>query len=94
MTFSVEVLMNQLGGRRLIVMTGSKDFVKGKNFLRFRLPRANKGIRIVKIKLNSMDTYDITFMRLNGKVVKSVDDIYFDQLPEVFERNTGLRTRL
>ncbi len=92
--FSAETVLQQLGGHKFIVMTGAKHFTKDKNSIQFKLPKANNGIRVVKIKHNAMDTYDITFMSMSGKVIKKADGIYNDQLQEIFTENTGLSTHL
>lgn len=95
-------ILQQLGGNKFITMTGAKNLADGGSYLAFKLPRAKDGINYVKIKLNSMDTYDIEFgavrhSKTSGytyKVIHSVDGIYNDQLQEIFTQYTGLYTRL
>jgi len=95
-------IFKQLGGNRFVMMTGAKNIAGGPSFLSFKLPKAKDGINYVKIKLNSMDTYDIEFGRIRHsmksgstyKVIHSVDGIYNDQLQEIFTQYTGLYTRL
>ena len=94
MGFSAQTVLEQLGGRRFIAMTGSNNFVKGENFIRFKVHRAQKSIKYVKITLTAMDTYDMEFMTRSGKHIRTVDGIYADQLQETFTENTGLETRL
>jgi hypothetical protein len=60
----------------------------------------------LKVTLNGLDLYDMEFIRqypltldniMKGKtleVLKVIEDLYFDQLIEVFERETALRARL
>lgn len=69
--------------------------------LSFRLPGAGgfckDGINCVTITLDPSDTYTVEFLRIRGQKVKtiaSVSDVYNDNLREVFERYTGLRTSL
>lgn len=101
-----ETILQQLGGRRFIVMTGAKNFIDcGSGELSFRLPSkpgyTKDGINVVSIKLEDNDTYTMTFYRL-GKSNKcttlakiaTVDDVYCDMLTEVFTNHTGLYTRL
>jgi hypothetical protein len=83
-------ILNQLGGKRFIMMTGANQFLSGKNWAAFKLPRAKDGNRRIKITLNSMDTYDIKFMSLGGKINKSIKGIYNDQLKDIISRYTGL----
>ena len=85
-------ILSQLGGaRRLNIMTGAYNFVDLGSGLSFKLknPRAN----YVKIKLNSMDLYDIEVGRIRGttyKVIDSANNMYFDQLKPFIEKATGL----
>ena len=102
MTTQINIAMeiyNQLGANRFSAMTGAKNFVDCGNALSFKLPRSKNGINYVKIKLNSMDLYDIEFGKIANKckgykVVNTVSDIYNDQLQSIFTENTGLYTRL
>jgi len=90
-------ILNQLGGHKFVVMTGAKNLVKDKNSLMFKLPRAKDGINYVKITLNGKDLYDVEFGRIQGvnyKVKKEFNDIYNDQLVDIFEKTTGLYTKL
>lgn len=52
---------------------------------------------LVKIKLTFSDTYQVTFSRVRGAMVKEVstfDNVYCDQLECLFNEQTGLATRL
>lgn len=94
-----ETILQQLGGKLFVLMTGARDMVGGENFLMFRLPNrfAQKGINKVKISLLPSDTYRVEFFKVRGVDVVTVTDvseIYCDMLREVFERETGLVTRL
>jgi hypothetical protein len=92
-----QTILQQLGGRRFLAMTGAKFLVGGDNFLMFKLPRAKDGINKVRITLNASDTYDLDFFRLRGTKVSQVahvEDIYNDQLQEIFTQHTGLYTSL
>ena len=102
--FSAKELLNQLGGNKFVVMTGAKNFLKDERSLSFRIPKALQGINYVKISLNSMDTYDMEFGRIRNKahsvvyydykVMAVVNDVYADQLQEIFTEHTGLATHL
>lgn len=90
-------IIEQLGGRRFAVMTGSKQFVAVDKGVAFKVGRNSCGINYVIIRLNSLDLYDVDygFMRsgkFNGKA--HTDHLYADQLQEDFTRHTGLDTRL
>lgn len=95
------IILSQLGGGKFIMMTGAKDLVDGGNYLMFTLRRgtAKDGINKVRITLEPSDTYKVEFMKINYKTldvktVKEYDDIYADQLVEIFESTTGLYTHL
>ncbi|HEX2833938.1 MAG TPA: hypothetical protein VHW00_13085 [Thermoanaerobaculia bacterium] len=89
-----ETILEQLGGRRFMVMTGARHFIAEGDALRFRPPSnlANKGIA-VRITPNCMDTYDLIFSNVTGfdvTEIVTVTDIYADQLRDVFTHETGL----
>lgn len=92
-----QTIIQQLGGGRFRAMTGAKSFAAIENGVDFRIPGNTKSrINHVKIVLNSMDTYDVTFGRIQSNqltVIKSVNGLYNDQLEDIFRETTGLDTR-
>lgn len=100
MTSKIEVAMEilrQLGGQRFKAMTGARNFVGDKDKITFHIPKAKNKINIVRITLDPTDTYTVEFMNVRRYVttpIKKVEDVYADNLREVFETNTGLRTSL
>ena len=90
-------IMNQLGGNKFVVMTGSKNFVHSNNgnTLTFKVGSGTKkSIVYISITLNSMDTYDIKFMNRKGNIVSEFNGIYADQLTDIFTQETGFYTKL
>ena len=92
-------ILQQLGGGRFIAMTGAKNFVGSDDSLQFALPGGtfSNGINRVRVTLTPADDYRVTAMRVRGTkfaVVDSSEGIYCDNLRDVFERMTGLRTSL
>lgn len=86
------ILMQMGGSNRLNAMIGAKYFAAIENGLSFRF-KMSKAANYVKITLNSLDLYDIEFGKVwgkNFKIVKTVNDVYDDQLKSIFERTTGL----
>jgi len=88
-------ILNQLGGNKLIAMTGARNFVSSPNSLCFKLPSrfAKNGINFVKVTLNSMDTYDVEFKKIwNMKItdISSHQGIYDDMLRPLFTEETAL----
>ena len=92
-----ETLLQQLGGNKFKMMTGAKNFgIDGKS-LTFSIGRNSKGINFVRIKLTSMDLYDIQFAQLRMgqvKVKSTAKRVYGDQLGKVFKKHTGMNVRL
>lgn len=100
-------IWKQLGGGKFKAMTGAKDVLaltEGNGGLRFSLPTGfsqkdgkSTGINRVFIRLNASDTYDVEFGGARGKnytVRATTEDIYADNLREVFTRYTGLDTSM
>jgi hypothetical protein len=99
-----EIILEQLGGRRFLAMTGARDLYFDDTGLRFALPNqfALQGINRVQIALTPMDTYTLRAHCVKSKrggmptvtLIDEIDGIYWEELAAVFERLTGLRTRL
>jgi len=93
-------ILKQLGGRRFVGMTGSKNFVAGTNgSLSFKLSGMVRKIAThCRITLNSMDTYDMEFIKVKRDysmpVVAKHEGIYNDMLETCFTKTTGLNTHL
>ena len=102
-----DIILQQLGGNRFAVMTGSKNFISDGNTLRMSLARnASKANRLY-ITLDFDDTYTMRFFRYtaprwNNKKcwyddekiteIKTYTGVYCDQLQELFTEVTGLYT--
>ncbi len=89
-----KTIYQQLGGARFAFMTGARQFVgaafEGLGSLRFRIRH-----RIVVIRLTAADDYTITlYTARSNRIVAEQDQVYCDQLVEVFEHLTGLRASL
>lgn len=92
-----QTILNQLGGRKFVAMTGARNLIDGGSYLAFKLGRAKDSINYVKITLTSMDLYDMEFgtiRSLNYKVKKEISGVSYDQLRDIFTEYTGLRTSL
>ena len=78
-------------------MTGAKNLGTSGKDLSFSIGRNAKKVTHVHIKLTSMDLYDVEFINMRGakrKVIKKVKGVYGDMLPKIFQKYTGMRTRL
>lgn len=106
----VNTILQQFGGRMALKMIGASGLRGGElpedrgyfltiDFKAFSLNLANR----VTITLNQMDTYDMKFERIHyssmnrkdlQEAIKEHEGLYFDQLQEVFEQDTGLYLKL
>jgi hypothetical protein len=98
--WKAEEVLQQLGGRKFIAMTGAKNFVKNdpKKQIVFKIGGgAKNGINYVRVTLTSMDLYNMEFLKARGtdlKVVASEKGVYNDQLQQMFTKHTGMNTKL
>jgi hypothetical protein len=92
-----KIILSQLGGNRLSVMTGARNFVAVEKGLQFRIPKAKSNINSVRVTLTPADDYTVEFFAIRGtnfKQVAAVPGVYCDQLQDVFTEHTGLYTSL
>jgi len=96
-----QTILNQIG-KQALMMIGAKQFVADRDSVRFRIGRNCKGWNMIQIHLNyADDLYRVSFFRIRSKngvpmIAQTHTEfgIYFDQLHEVIERNTGMYTKL
>ena len=89
------VIYEQMGGHKFSVMVSAK-YMSVTDGLRISFKGSRKA-NLLTIILKPNDTYTMVFGRLsskNYKVVKTIDDIYCDQLQNIFTEFTGLATHL
>jgi hypothetical protein len=58
-----QIILEQLGGRKFLAMTGAKNLLNTGKGLSMHLPRNAGKAKYLTITLNSMDTYDMKFQR-------------------------------
>lgn len=96
--FNAELTIKQLGHSitRLNAMVGAKNFTKDNKdqwvAFRFSAKAKNKS-NYVKIKLNDLDLYDVTFGSIRGMKYSEKEifvNIYAEDLTTLFENQTGL----
>ena len=92
------IIYEQLGGNKFRVMTGAKNLLNTGDGLAMKIGRNSSNSNYLKITLNSMDLYDMKFCKLTRKFeeksVTEYSDVYNDMLTEVFEKHTGMYTKL
>lgn len=93
-----QTILAQLGGNRFLMMTGSKNLVATGEGLRMQLTKNSCKAKWLYITLNGSDLYDMEFVtvdkNLDRIVKKQHNDVYCDQLQELFTEATGLYTSL
>lgn len=90
-------ILQQLGGGKFIAMTGSSNFLGSADALTMKLARNTSGGTHMRITLAPSDTYTIEVLKFRKHVcstVRTLDNVYFDQLQPIFTDLTGLHTRL
>ena len=91
-----EIILQQLGGRQFIAMTGARLMHDGDNKLIAKI-KGSKTCNHLEITLNSMDLYDIRFCKIGTaktmfaiKNDKTFNNIYFDDMKGLIEEETKL----
>ncbi|WP_288323742.1 hypothetical protein [Bacteroides acidifaciens] len=97
-----KIILQQIGGRRFVAMTGSHDFINLGNGLRMSLSRNKTSANRLEIIYNGgADLYNVRFYRqsINHKTfevtikdIKTIDGVYCDILEDIFTDVTGLYT--
>ncbi len=99
-----QTILQQIGGQRFIVMTGSKNLTDLGNGLLMSLTKNKTSANRLEIIYDEdWDLYNMRFYRktFSKKTFKSktkdiakYEGVYFDMLEELFTRVTGLNTIL
>ena len=90
-----ETILEQLGGKKFVAMTGAKSFYGFEDTLRFKLPSrfAKDGINFVTIMLCADDTYYVEYGKSWGTKYRKMAEqsgIYAVSLRAHFTTTTGL----
>lgn len=88
-----ETILEQMNGKRVLVMfTGASNFAGDETSVGFRF-KGSKVANHIKVALNGCDLYDITFTKIHGfnfRTVKEINNVYAEDLVNIFESTTGL----
>ena len=92
-------ILGQLGGRRFLGMTGSKNLTSGERSLSMKLIPNKSHAKYLKVRLNGLDLYDMIFFSvgrhdLEPIVKHEANNLYADMIVMEFEKITGLYTQL
>jgi len=83
-------ILSQLGGNQFIAMTGSYCMGSLANGLIMKLRKNKLNATFLTIQLNSLDLYNMKFYSYEGKTLSFIENVYFDQLQEIFTDQTGM----
>jgi len=91
-------IVDQMGGGGILKAMLGATLVLIPNGIKIKWPNKerSKG-NLVQITLEPSDTYKMVFYNASGssqKVVKEYDDVYFDQLVDIFEKQTSWYLRM
>lgn len=100
-----QIILEHLGGKRFLAMTGAYSLSGRADALSMRLPAKStkNGCAGVRITLDPSDTYTLIAIKLAGSIAKGnlrtvecfkESGIYCDQLADFFTEATGLYTKL
>jgi len=90
-------IARQLGRQAFYMLNIKRYTTAGKNKLGFLAKIAGVKYNYMEITLNSMDTYDMAFIKMHGgrEVRKEIrEGIYSDQIHEMIREVTGMATSL
>ena len=91
-----QLTMSEAGSNRIKAMVGGKNFnfSRDEAYAAFRFTaRARNKANYLKISLNGSDLYNLEFgyIRAGNYTVRSeIKDMYFEDMKEYFENETGL----
>lgn len=89
---TANTILEQLGGRHFIAMTGARNFIGSGDTLRFALPAPRC---LIAVTLDPSDTYTVRRLsRTTGAEQERREGVYCDELQRTFSALTGLATRL
>ncbi len=67
---TAKTILAQLGGNKFLAMTGANTLGWSKDGLSFKLPTKSEytknGINYIRVRLNSLDLYDVEYGRIYG----------------------------
>ena len=91
-----QIIADQIGGGAFF-MYGAKQIVASENYLLFRIGRNAGNWNKIKITINGLDLYEVTFMKIRKlKVTREITahNVPCDQLHKTIKNETGLASRL
>lgn len=93
-------ILKQMGGNKFLAMTGASNLLALESGLQFKIPTrlASNKANIVRIVLDSDDTYTMTFYKFSMKKasseILSASGLFCDNIMEFFTDATGIYIKL
>lgn len=89
-----QVILQQLGGSKISSFIGAKHFLAINNGVQVRwTAKAKNKANLITITLNGNDLYDVQFSTIRAMNVTTKsehNDVFCENLIDLFERETGL----
>lgn len=85
-------IFEQFGGNRAMAMIGGA-VIMGKKHLTIKFQGCKKSNIVTIVLDEAMDLYEMTFYRMCGvalKEVEKIDQVYAENMRDIFESKTGL----
>ena len=93
-----KTILDQLGGNRFIAMVGARNIAGDDTSINMRIMKNKSKGNYLRIKLNSLDLYNMQFISIgkdyNLIVRVEKNNVYAEDLQDIFTSVTGLNTRL
>jgi hypothetical protein len=90
-------ILEQLGGRKFLAMTGASNLTGRPDGLSFKIGRNSGKVTHVRVTLTPGDEYEMEFLKIRGTKVDRVafaNALHADQLAGAFESRTGMAVSL
>lgn len=91
-------ILNQLGGRKFLAMTGAFNLMNDESALTMHLPKNEAKAKFLRIEININDTYNVIFRKQGPNYtfpeVAKFEGVYADMLRKLFTQVTGFETSL
>jgi len=71
-------------GKQIVWSWGAHAWAGGEDFLEFQV-QGYKLKGVVRIRLNGLDLYDITFKNSHGEVIKEIKDVYNEDMVDIID---------
>jgi len=93
-----KAILQQRGGNKFLAMTGAKNLIADGNALTMHLRPNRAKAKYLRIELNKLDLYNVTFRKHDAActfpVVAEFENVGCEALQSIFTKVTGFDTHL